>query len=273
VRILVPFPPGGATDILARIMALRLSESLGQQFFVDNRPGASGNIAMGMAAKSAPDGYTVLFASSVFVVNPSLYAKPAYDPVQGLRPDHLPGRRPNALIVNPGFPPKTVQELIVLVRDNPGKYGFASPGNGTTPHLAGELFKMANKLDLLSVPFAGASPAIQSVLQGQTPMAFMALANATELLKAGNLRALATTGRQRSAILPDVPTMTDAGIPGQEVGHLAVRAGAAGTPRPIIDRLHAETVRIMALPDVRTQLAGLAFDATVNTPEQAAVQI
>jgi len=274
VRVLVPFPPGGATDIVARIMAQRLSDRLGQQFAVENRPGASGNIAISIAAKAAPDGYTLLATSSVFVVNPSLYAnKITWDPFRDFAPISCVGGSPNSLLVNPDVPAKTVLALIDWVRASPGARSFATPGNGTTPHLAGELFRLAYKLDMVPVPFAGAAPALQSLMQGQTPMAFMTLSNATELIRAGNVRLLAVTGATRSPAMPDAPTMAEAGVPDQVSDTLQFVLAPAGTAPAIIARLHAEIVRTIALPDVQQQFAGLGFDALGNTPEQAAAQI
>lgn len=273
-RILVPFPPGGATDIVARIMAQRLSERLGQQFVVENRPGASGNIAIALAAKAAPDGYTLLATSSVFVVNPSLYAgKVTWDPFRDFVAISCVGGSPNSLLANPNLPAKDVQELIAWLRATPGTHGFATPGNGTTPHLAGELFRMAYKLDLVAVPFAGAAPALQSLMQGQTPIAFMTLSNATELIRAGNVRLLAVTGAKRSPAIPEAPTMEEAGVPDQVSDTLQFVLAPTGTPSVVIDTLHREIVRLIALPDVRAQFAGLGFDSLANSPSEAAAQI
>jgi tripartite-type tricarboxylate transporter receptor subunit TctC len=273
VRVLVPFPPGGATDIVARIMAQRLSDRLGQQFAVENRPGASGNIAISIAAKAAPDGYTLLATSSVFVVNPSLYAKLTWDPFRDFAPISCMGGSPNSLLINPDVPAKTVLGLIDWVHASPGTRSFATPGNGTTPHLAGELFRLAYKLDMVAVPFAGAAPALQSLMQGQTPMAFMTLSNATELIRAGNVRLLAVTGAKRSPAIPDAPTMAEAGVPDQVSDTLQFVLAPAGTPPTIIARLNAEIVRLIGLPDVQQQFAGLGFDPLGNTPDAAAAQI
>jgi tripartite-type tricarboxylate transporter receptor subunit TctC len=272
-RILVPFPPGGATDIVARIVGQKLSERLGQQFVVENRPGASGNIAISLAAKAAPDGYTLLFTSSVFVVNPSLYAKVTWDPYKDFDPVTCIGGSPNALIINPAVPATTVQGLIEWVRANPGTKSFATPGNGTTPHLAGELFRMAYKLDMVAVPFGGAAPALQSVMQGQTPMTFMTLSNATELIRGGNVRLLAVTSAHRSSAIPNAPTMAEAGVPDQVSDTLQFVLAPAGTSRDIIARLHREIVAIVALRETQAQFASLGFDTLANTPDQAAAQI
>src|SRR5471032_3285173 len=207
VKIIVPFAPAGPTDVMARLIAQKLSENLKQQFFVENHPGAGGNIGMMQVAKSAPDGYTILVASSSFVVNPSLYAKNPYDAFKDFAPITLAAASPNILVVNPEIPAKTVKELIELVKANPGKYNIANPGIGTTPQLAAELFKLTYKLDATSVPFGGAGPAIQNAVAGHTPIVFSALPPTAPQVQGGKLRGLAVTSAKRSSALPDVPTM------------------------------------------------------------------
>jgi tripartite-type tricarboxylate transporter receptor subunit TctC len=272
-RILVPFTPGGATDIVARIVGQKLSTRLGQQFVVENRPGASGNIAIALVAKAPADGYTLLFTSSVFVVNPSLYSRITWDPFKDFAPITCVGGSPNALLINPAVPATSVTALIDWVRGNPGSKGFATPGNGTTPHLAGELFRMAYRLDMVSVPFGGAAPALQSTMQGQTPIAFMTLSNATELIRGGNIRLLAVTSAHRSAAMPDAPTMAEAGVPDQVSDTLQFVLAPSGTPPDIVARLYREIVAIVALPETQAQFASLGFDALANSPDQAAIQI
>lgn len=273
VKIIVPFAPAGPTDVMARILAQKWSESMGQQFVVENRAGAGGNIGMGAAAKAAPDGYTILVSSSSYVVNPSLYAKVPYDPYKDFAPVTLAAASPNVLVVHPSVPAKNVQELVALLRASPGKYAFAQPGTGTTPHLSGELFRLSFKVDMINVPFNGAGPAVASVVANQTPIGFVALPPTTQHVKGGALRALAVTSRNRSAALPDVPTMAEAGAQGQEAETMQGVFVPAGTPRAIIDRLHQETVRVVALPDVKERLAGLGFDPIADTPEEFAVYI
>jgi tripartite-type tricarboxylate transporter receptor subunit TctC len=190
VKIVVPFAPAGPTDVMARLIAQKLSESLRQQFYVENHPGAGGNIGMMQVAKSAPDGYTILVTSSAFMVNPSLYAKNPFDPFKDFAPVMLAAASPNILVVNADFPAKTVKELVELIKKEPGKYNYAMPGAGTTPHLAGELFKLTFKLDLATVPFNGAGPAIQSAVAGHTPVAFTALPPTAPQIQAGKLRGL-----------------------------------------------------------------------------------
>jgi tripartite-type tricarboxylate transporter receptor subunit TctC len=273
VRIIVPFAPGGPTDVMARILAQKLSESLGQQFVVENRAGAGGNIGMNLAAKAAPDGYTILFASSSYVVNPSLYAKAGYDPYKDFAPVTVAAASPNVLVVHPSVAAKNVQELVALVRANAGKFNYAQPGTGTTPHLSGELFRLAFKLDLVNVPFNGAGPAVTATLGNQTPVAFVAVPPAMPHVRSGALRALAVTSARRTASLPDVPTMGESGAAGQEAETMQGVLFPAAIPREIVERLHREIVRAVALPEVKERLSALGFDPVANTPEEFAAYI
>jgi len=273
VKIVVPFAPAGPTDVMARLIAQKLSESLKQQFYVENHPGAGGNIGMVQVAKSAPDGYTILVASSSFVVNPSLYAKNPYDAFKDFAPVTLAAASPNILVVNADFPAKTVKELVELVTKNPGKYNYAMPGTGTTPHLAGELFKLTFKLDLATVPFNGAGPAIQSAVAGHTPIAFTALPPTAPQVQGGKLRGLAITATKRSSALPDVPTMIEAGVNGQESETMQGIFLPAGTPKDIVDLLNREIAKAMALPDVKEKCAQLGFDVVANSPDEFTLYI
>jgi tripartite-type tricarboxylate transporter receptor subunit TctC len=268
VRIIVPFAPGGPTDVMARILAQKLSEGLGQPFIVEDHAGAGGNIGMGIAAKAAADGYTLIMVSSSFVVNPGLYSKVPYDPYKDFAPITLAAASPNLIVVNPAVPAKNIKELVALVKANPGKYSYAQPGIGTTPHLSGELFRLSFGLDIVSAPFGGAGPAINSVLAGHTPVAVTALPPAMAHVKNGTLRALAVTGRKRSPELPDVPTMAESGISGQEAETMQGLLAPAGTPREIVERLQREVAKIVALPDIKEQLSGMGFDPIASTPEQ-----
>ena len=274
VRMLVGFPPGGPTDVVARMLAQKLTESLKQQFVVENRSGAGSNIAMGIAARSAPDGYTIMVVSSAFVVNPTLYgANVTYDPYKDFAPITVAADSPNVVVVNPSVPAKTMKELIDVIRANPGKYSIATAGMGTTPDLAAELFRMTYKLDAVRVPFAGGAPAIQSTMQGQTPIDFGALPPATELIKSGHLRPLALAAKHRSPVLPDVPTMAEAGIPDQESDTLCGVLVPAGTPKPIIDLLNKEIVKAVNDPTVRQRLGDLGFEPVGNSPGEFAALI
>jgi tripartite-type tricarboxylate transporter receptor subunit TctC len=254
VKIIVPFAAAGPTDVVARLIAQKLSEKYGHQFYIENLTGAGGNLGMGAAAKAAPDGYTILFVSSSFTVNPSLYAKPPYDAEKDFAPVTKAAGSPNGLFVHPDIPARSVKELVELLRANPGKYTFASPGIGTTPHLSSELFKLTFGLDFALAPFPGGAPSIQSVVAGHTPICFQAIPPATPLVKDGKLRALAVTAAKRSPALPDVPTLDELGIKGQEAETMQGVLVPAGTPQPIVDLLQSEMARIVALPDVKDKL-------------------
>jgi tripartite-type tricarboxylate transporter receptor subunit TctC len=266
VKVIVPFSPAGPTDVIARIIAQKLSESLGKQFYVENIAHAGGNTGMGIAAKAAPDGYTILVHGSNFIVNPSLYATIPFDPYRDFAPVTLAGTMPNVIVVHPSVPAHSVKELIALVQANPGKYNYAHPSTGTTPHLSGELFKLTFGLDLVTVPFNGAGPAVQSVVAGHTPIGFLALPPVASQIKSGNLRALVVLAKKRSAVIPDVPTMEESGISGQE-------SVPAGTPREIIDLLYREIAKAFAQLDVKERLATLGFQPLANTPEDYAAYI
>src|SRR6476619_1723779 len=273
VKIVVPFAPAGPTDVMARLIAQKLSESLKQQFYIENHPGAGGNIGMTQVAKSPPDGYTILVASSSYVVNPSLYAKNPYDHYKDFAPVTRAAASPNVLVVHESIPAKTVKELVELLQKNPGKYTIANPGIGTTPQLAAELFKLKFKIDAASVPFQGAGPAMQSAVAGHTPIAFSALPPTAPLVQAGKLRALAVTSAKRSAALPDVPTMSEAGLSDQESETMQGISVPAGTPPAIVKQLHDEIVKIMALPDVKAKSTQLGFDVVADSPEEFSAYI
>jgi tripartite-type tricarboxylate transporter receptor subunit TctC len=273
VKIIVPFAPAGPTDIVARLMATKLSERLGRQFYIENISGAGGNTGMGQAARAAPDGYTVLFVSSSYVVNPSLYPKIPYDPYKDFIPVTVVGDAPNILMVNPSVPANTVAELVAYINANPRKLSYASAGTGTTPHLSGELFRLTLRLDIVHVPFSGAGPAIQSLAGGHTPMAFTSLPPAIPMIREGKVRALAVCAATRAAALPDVPTLGEAGLPDQEADTLQAVLLPVGTPRPVVDLLYKEIKAIVALPDIKERFAVLGLDPVANTPEEFAAQI
>ena len=274
VRIIVPFPAGGPTDVMARIIGQKLSERLHQQFIIENIAGAAGNLGMGSAARSAGDGYTILFVSSSFVVNPSLYNKPPYDPDKDFAPITKAAAATHALIANPAVPARTVKELVDLIKADPARYNIASPGAGTTPHLSIELFKQSLGLkELLVVPFSGGNPSIQSVVAGHTPLSFQAIPPATALIKEGKLRALAVTSPKRALALPDVPTLDELGLKGQEAETMQGVLAPAGTPKEIVDLLHREIAAILALPDVKEKVLTLGFEPSGITPDEFAAYI
>jgi len=273
VRVIVTFAPGGTVDVFTRIVAQKLTERLGQQFYVENVAGATGNIATGQAAKAAPDGYTILFAFSSFVVNPSLFTHVPYHPSKSFEPVTLAVASTHVLTVNPSVPAKTMKELVDLVRANPGKYSFASGGTGTQAHLLGEQLRVSRGLDLVHVPFTGAGPAVASVVAGHTPIGFSTLASAAAQIQAGQIRALAVTSKARSQWLSDVLTTAEAGYPDIEGDGWVGALVPAGTPKGIIAMLHDEIVRIIALPDVKERLLTLGFDPVASTPDEFANRI
>jgi tripartite-type tricarboxylate transporter receptor subunit TctC len=273
VRVVVGFPAGGPTDAIARIVAQKLTDNLGQQFFVENIGGAGGNTAAGQVARVTPDGYTIMAISTGFVVNPSLYAKVPYDPIKDFAPVTLVAASPNIVVVNPQVPAKTLPELVQLIRDNPGKYSFAGPGVGSTPHLGGELFRLAFRLDLVHVPFTGAGPAVQATVGGHTPIAFTALPSSLSAVQAGQLRALGVASAERAAGLPDVPTYAEQGVKDQDADTLTGIVAPAGTPKEIVDLLYREIAKIVAQPDVKERLTVLGFNPVANTPEQYGARI
>jgi len=273
VRVVVGFPAGGPTDVIARLVSQKLSDALGQQFFVENIGGAGGNTASGQVARATPDGYTIMVISTGFVVNPSLYAKVPYDAVKDFAPVTLAAVSPNVVVVNPSVPAKTLPELVQLIRDNPGKYGFAGPGVGSTPHLGGELFRLAFSLDLVHVPFTGAAPAIQSTIGGHTPIAFTALPPALSAVQAGQLRALGVAATERVSQLPDVPTFAEQGIKDQEADTITGVVAPAGTPKEIVDLLYREIAKAVGQSDVKDRLTTLGFKPVANRPEEFGARI
>jgi tripartite-type tricarboxylate transporter receptor subunit TctC len=269
VKIIVPFNAGGPTDVTARLVAEGLSKRLNAQFYVENVTGAGGNIGTAQAARAPADGYTLLVASTGFMVNPSLYAKVPYDPKKDFAPLTLVAASPNVLAVNPSVPAKTVKELVDEIKAHPKKYSFAQPATGSTPHLAGEMFKLHFKLDTYTmIPFTGATPAVASTVAGHTPTVWSALPPALTAIKGEKLRALADTSAKRVEILPDVPTMTEAGVPDQESETLTSMFVPAGTPKPIIDKLYKEIAAIVHSPEVSEKLKSLGFVPVGNTPEE-----
>src|SRR6266571_3096703 len=273
VRVVVGFPAGGPTDAIARIVAQKLTDNLGQQFFVENIGGAGGNTAAGQVARVTPDGYTIMAISTGFVVNPSLYAKVPYDPLKDFAAVTLVAVSPNVVVVNPSVPAKSLPELVQLIKDNPGKYSFAGPGVGSTPHLGGELFRLAFNLDLVHVPFTGAGPAIQATVGGHTPIAFTALPPALSAVQSGQLRALGVASTERTSQLPDVPTFAEQGIKDQEADTVTGLVAPAGTPKEIVDLLYREIAKAVAQPDLKQRLGVLGFNPVANTPEQYGARI
>jgi len=270
VRVIVPYAPGGPTDIFARLVAQKLSEHFGKQFYVENIGGAGGNIGMGQGAKAAPDGYTMLVAGAPMVINPILYERVPFDPYKDFDPVTVAVTSPDILSVNPLLPVRSVKDLVALIKAHPGKYNFASPGTGTPGHLVGELFRLSLGLDLVHVPFNSAGLAIGSTVAGHTPIAFTAPPPVVPQVKEGKLRALAVASKTRLQALPDVPTMAEAGYPDIEGEVWLAVIVPARTPKEIIALLHREIVKTIALPDMKERMATLGFDPVGSAPEECA---
>lgn len=266
VRMVVPFAPGGATDIIARIVAQRLADRLGQSVVVENKPGAGTTIGNAEVAKAKPDGYTFLFAPTPFVISQVVYPKLPYDPQKDFAPVSLLAVSPFILVVNAAFPARTTAELVAIAKAKPGTVTFASAGNGTVPHLAGELFKLRAGVDLVHVPYKGGGPAIVDLVSGQVPMMFATPIEVSPHVQSGRLRVLGTTSLARLAAMPDVPTLSESGYPDFEVLSFFGVLAPAGTPPEIVDRVAADLAAVMELPDVRDRFAQQSAEARVLGP-------
>jgi len=273
VRMIVPFAAGGPTDVIARVVAMKLTEGLGQQVVVDNRAGAGGNIGMGLAATASPDGHTVIVVSSSFVVNPGLYASIPYDPYKSFIPVSNMAASPNVFTIHPTIAAKSMKELLTLVSADPKKFSVATPGVGTTPDLSAQLLKLTTKLDFITVPFGGAGPAVGAVVANQVPIGCTALPPTTPHIQAGRLRAIAVTSTSRSKAIADVPTMAEVGFKGQEADTLQGLLVPAGTPKAVVDKLHGQVLKMMAQPDVRSRIENLGFDIIASSPAEFAAQV
>ena len=254
IRLIIPFPPGGSNDVVGRLVAKQLSIRLGQQVFVDNRAGAGGVIGTEAAAQATPDGYTLLVVSLAHAVNPSLY-KLNYDPLKVFTPVSIMATGPNVLVVNPELPVHSVKELLALAKENPGMIDYASAGVGSFQHLGGELFKLVAGVNLQHVPYKGGGPAMQDVIAGHVKVMFSSLVQTTPFIKSGQLRALGVGGRDRNPILPDVPTIAEAGVPGYQADNWWGIVAPAGTPQPIIDKLYADIQAVLKSPELTEAFA------------------
>ena len=274
VRMLVGFPPGGGTDIMARIVGAKLADALGQQVVIENRPGAGGNISADLAAKAAPDGYTVLMGHvAPIAIAPWLYPKLAYDPQRDLAPISFIASSPNVLVVHAALAASDVRSLIALARAKPGQLRYASSGSGTVQHLAAESFRQAAGIQMLHVPYKGSSQAVVDLISGQVDMNFDTTPSVINYVKQGRLRALAVTTAKRSALVPDVPTLAESGLPGIDFSTWWGLFAPAGTPRSVIERLNRETLKALQLPDVKEKLAGVGAEPAGNSPEEFAAFI
>jgi tripartite-type tricarboxylate transporter receptor subunit TctC len=270
VKLIVAFAPGGPTDLVARLIAPKLSEQTRQNFFVENMRGAGGNIGTARAAQSAPDGYTFLVTGGNLTNNPFLFDHVPFDPIKDFAPVTLGAMTPVVLAVNNSVSAQSVKELVALIRATPGKYSYASPGTGTPPQLVGALFQHALQLDLVHVPFEGGGNAVLATVAGHTPISFGALAPAVPLIKDGKLRALAVTGKERAPTAPDIPTMAEAGFPEVEGTTWTAIVAPAGTPAEIIAEMHRLIVADLAQSDIREKLAAMAYVPIGNSPEECA---
>jgi tripartite-type tricarboxylate transporter receptor subunit TctC len=268
VRVIVPYAPGGGSDVISRILAQRMAENLGRQFVIDNRAGANGIIGTEMAAQAPADGYTLLYVSSPHAVNPSLYRKLPFDTLKDLAPISEIASSPSILVVHPSLPARTVRELVALGKARPGQVDYASGGSGGSPHLATELFKRMAGVNLTHVPYRGAGPALTDVLAGQVQVMFANSAPALPHIQAGRLRALGISSTKRSAIAPEIPTITESGVPGYEAVTIFGLLAPANTPRAIIDLLNAALHKAMRTPEVGESMKTLGADVVLTTPEE-----
>jgi tripartite-type tricarboxylate transporter receptor subunit TctC len=268
VRIVVPFPAGGGTDIHARIVARHLADMFGQSFVIDNRAGATGQIGYDHVAKSQPDGHTLVMGTGGLTILPSLYPRLAFDPMRDFQPISLAVRIQNVMIVHPSVQANTLSEFIALARANPGGIDYASTGIGNPPHLSAELLKTMARIEMNHIPFTGDTPALTNLIGGHVRMFISPMAGAMPHIREGRVRPLAVTSRTRSVALPDVPTMEEAGLPGYDITSWFGLLAPAGTPRPIVDALNAALVRIVAMPEVRAEFVAAGSDPTSTTVEE-----
>ena len=269
IRYIVPFAPGGTTDILARTIGERLGAALGQPIVVENKPGQGGSIGAAELARAAPDGYTIGGGTiSSHAINATLYDKLSYDPVTSFAPITMYATQPNVLLVHPSVPAKNLKELITLLKANPNKYAFGSAGNGTSQHISGELFKVMAGVSMQHIPYRGSGQMMPELLGGTLPVAFDNIATAVQHVNAGKLRALAVTSATRSIVSPDVPTMAEAGLAGYDISSWQAVFAPAGTPAPIVERLYTEISRILKTPDIQKRLGDLGLNVSDMTPSQ-----
>ena len=274
IRFVVPYPAGGPLDTVARLLGQKVSESVKQPVVVDNKPGAGGNIGADIVAKSPPDGYTILMgAVATHAINPSLYASIPYDPVRDFAPITQVASTPNVLVVHPSIPAASVREFVAHAKAHPGKLNFGSGSTGSAGHLAGELFKTMAGVDMVHVPYKGAAPAMQDLIGGQLQLMFDNYASASTQVRAGKVRALAVTTARRSSLAPDLPTVAESGLAGFDISTWFGVFAPAGTPRDVVEKLHAEFTRALAAPDVRERMLNLGAEPVGNRPEEFAAYI
>ena len=267
VRFIVPYPPGGGTDVIARIVQEKFQQTLGQPIVIENRGGAAGSLGSDLAAKSAPDGYTVLFTLSSHTINPAIYPKLPFNTVKDFEPIGTVASLPQILVANPQFPANTVAELTAIAKSKPGTLSFASVGNGSPGHLAGELYKLRTGTQLTHVPYRGGGPAVTDVMGGQVPLLWVSIPAAAQFVKTGKLKALAVSTTKRSAAFPDVPTMQEAGVADFEVDSWYAMFVPAKTPKPIIEKLNKALNTVVAQPDIKEKLLAQGSEGVGGTPE------
>jgi tripartite-type tricarboxylate transporter receptor subunit TctC len=274
VKVVVPYPAGSAADVIGRVLADKLAQLTNGQFFVENLPGAGGTLGTGAVARAPADGYTILVMNQDFVVQPLVKSKVPYDPQSSFSPVGLVAAAPETISVHPSVPASNMKELIELLRANPGKYTYATPGFGTSPHIACErLFKQTHGVDVIQVPFQGGGPAVTSTLGGHTQILHITLPLVAEHVKSGALRGLSVADKKRSPLLPDVPTLSEAGIPNHEVGYWVGVLVPAGTPKDVIELLNRQISRMVAQPDINERLMKIGFSPLVGPPDDLSAQI
>lgn len=273
VRLLIPYPPGGSAEILARPIAQKLTELWGQSVVLDFRPGAGGTIATEATAKAAPDGYTIIMVLAAHAINQSLYAKLPYDTLRDFAPVSLTATLPLIVVTPPSVPANSVKELIALAKAKPNSINFASAGNGNTSHLAGELFKSVAGVDMVHVPYKGSGPSLIALLGGEVQLMFDSISSSLPQIKAGKLKALAVTSRKRSHVLPQLPTVAESGLPNFIVDGWYGILAPAGTPPAIVNKISADIARVMQIPDARNRIMGSGYDIIGSTPEQFSAHI
>jgi tripartite-type tricarboxylate transporter receptor subunit TctC len=266
IRLIVTYPAGGGADAMARLIAPRLGEALGQPILVENRGGASGTIAAELVARSAPDGHTLMLDATAYAVNPSLYPKLPYDPEKAFAPVTLLALFPNVVVVHPSFPVTSVKQLIEKIRAEPGKIAFASSGNGSAQHLAAELFRQRAGLEMVHVPYKGGGPALIDVMGGQVPIYFANMASSLPHVKSGKLKALAVTSATRSPAAPELPTVAESGMPGYQVYEWNAIFAPAGTPDAVVSRLQAEIAKVVKIAEVRERMLALGGEIVASSP-------
>lgn len=273
IKVVIPYAPGGPSDIFGRLLFQKITENTGYAFIIENKPGASANIGIQYVAKSNPDGYTLLLSSSAFVINPSLIANSGYDAIRDFSAISLPASSPNIIVVNPSFPAKNFKDFLSLIKQNPGKYDYSSPGAGTSPQLTAELLKLKANLDIKHIGYNGGGPALQAVLSNDVPICFAVLPPTVQQISGGKVIGLAVTSGSRYPSLPDIPTVAESGLPEFEGETIQFLLAPTGTPKPIIQKLHQEVIRVLGNQDMRNKLSGMGFIVSLRSPEQSEQKI